>query len=64
MFTLENYVYFAVDKVKEAISDKCMLFQIVLERCVDNGAPLDASTVVALCDVGGGAAQLAGWTAK
>lgn len=59
VFTLENSVYFAVDKVKEAISDKCMLFQIVLERCVNNGAPLDASTVVALCDVGG--SSTIGW---
>jgi hypothetical protein len=53
VFTLEKSVYFPVDKVKEAISDKCMLFQIVLKRCVDNGAPPDASTVVASCDVDG-----------
>jgi hypothetical protein len=53
VFTLEESVYFAVDKVKEAISDECMLFQIVLKRFVDNGAPSDASTVVASCDMEG-----------
>jgi hypothetical protein len=53
VFTLGKSVFFAMDKIKEAISYECILFQIVLERCVDNGAPSDASTVVASCDEGG-----------
>jgi hypothetical protein len=63
VFTLEKAVYSTVDKVKEAISDECILFQIILQRCVDNGAPSDASTVVASCDRGE-TSQLAGWLAK
>jgi hypothetical protein len=53
VFTLDESVFFAEDKVKEAISDECILFQIVVKRCMDNSAPSDASTVVASCDGGG-----------